>query len=130
MGKNIKLELNPDMQTLGFSGNKMCIKISSKENNGLIFKDGKIFARKAANGTDGWGGTMNTSGNAIGPITSTETDHLETIGFNSSVSRHKKYTGSNSFLKDNDGPVMTLLEEGSLKEKGSIASYMILYSGG
>lgn len=130
MSKNIILKLNPDMKTLGFSGNKICVQISSKENNGLSFKDGKIVATKATNGTPGWEGTMNTPGNAIGPITAMETDSLPILGFNSSVSRHKKYTGDDEWLKENDGPVMTCLEGKSLKDKGSIASYMILHAGG
>ena len=89
---NIDFRLNPDDQTIGFSGNKMCLKISSKANNGLSFNNGKIVATKAPDGTPGSGGTMNTPGNALGPINSTESDSLAVVGFNSSVSRHQKYT--------------------------------------
>jgi hypothetical protein len=127
---NIDFRLNPDDQTIGFSGNKMCLKISSKANNGLSFNNGKIVATKAPDGTPGSGGTMNTPGNALGPINSTETDSLAIVGFNSSVSRHQKYTGEDTFLKANDGPVMTKLEGDHLKPNASIAIYMIMHAGG
>ena len=128
--RKITLQLDPDLQTIDFNGNKMCLKISDKPNNGLSFVNGKLVATKAPDGTPGSGGTMNTPGNALGPITSTESTYLQTIGFNSSVSRHKKYTGMNTFLQDNDGPVMTNNHNGEMVPNGSIATYMIALAGG
>ena len=129
MGEII-LRLKPDLQTIDFNGNKMCLKISAKANNGLSFVNGKLIATKAPDGTPGSGGTMNTPGNALGPITATESTYLQTIGFNSSVSRHKKYTGADTFLQDNDGPVMTNNYNGEMVPNGSIATYMIALAGG
>lgn len=123
--REITLQLNPDLQTIDFNGNKMCLKISAKANNGLSFANGKIVATKAPDGSPGSGGTMNTPGNALGPINASETDSLPTIGFNSSVSRHKKYTGTNTFLQNNDGPVMTKNNDGQMVPNGSVAMYMI-----
>lgn len=128
--RNIVLKLNPDNKAIGFSGNKLCIKISSKPNNGLSFITGILTATKAPDGSGSSGGTMNTPGNGIGPISSTPSTTLDILGMNSSVSRHKKYTGGNTFIRENDGPVMTKLNNGSLVSNGSIASYMISYAGG
>ena len=125
MSNTVKLKINPDLQTVNADNSKLKLKISAKENNGLSITDGKIVATKAADGSPGSGGTMNTPGNAIGPTDATSSTSLQTVGFNSTVSRHKKYTGTNSWLKSNDGPVMTKLSGSSLVANGSIASYMI-----
>lgn len=121
----VKIKMNPDLLTIKFDNSKLALKISSKENNGLSISNGMIVATKAPDGTPGTGGSMNTPGNGIGPIDATATTSLQTIGFNSSVSRHKKYTGTNSWLKTNDGPVMTKLNGDILVADGSVASYMI-----
>lgn len=125
MSREITLQLNPDNQSLEFSGKKLKLKISSKANNGLSFTNGKIVATKAPDGQSGSGGTMNTPGNAIGPTSTSASDSLANVGFNSTVSRHKKYTGDNVFLKNNDGPVMTKNNGTSMVVDGSIAAYMI-----
>lgn len=130
MPNSITLQLNPDSQTVGFSNNKLVLKISAKANNGLSFVDGKIVATKAPDGSGGSGGTMNTPGNAIGPIDATENTSLNKVGFNSTVSRHKKYTGSDNFIQANDGPVMTKNENGQMVPYKSIAHYMILHATG
>ncbi len=130
MSNTVKLKINPDLQTVNVDNSKLKLKISSKENNGLSITDGKIVATKAADGSPGSGGTMNTPGNAVGPTNSTESTSLQTIGFNSTVSRHKKYIGTDSWLKSNDGPVMTKLSGSSLVANGSIASYMISRANG
>ena len=130
MSNTVKLKINPDLQTVNVDNSKLKLKISSKENNGLSITDGKIVATKAADGSPGSGGTMNTPGNAIGPTDATSSTSLQTVGFNSTVSRHKKYTGTNSWLKSNDGPVMTKLSGSSLVANGSIASYMISRANG
>lgn len=130
MSNTVKLKINPDLQTVNADNSKLKLKISAKENNGLSITDGKIIATKAADGSPGSGGTMNTPGNAIGPTDATSSTSLQTVGFNSTVSRHKKYTGTNSWLKSNDGPVMTKLSGSSLVANGSIASYMISRANG
>lgn len=130
MSNTVKLKINPDLQTVNADNSKLKLKISAKENNGLSITDGKIVATKAADGSPGSGGTMNTPGNAIGPTDATSSTSLQTVGFNSTVSRHKKYTGTNSWLKSNDGPVMTKLSGSSLVANGSIASYMISRTNG
>ena len=130
MSNTVKLKINPDLQTVNADNSKLKLKISAKENNGLSITDGKIVATKAADGSPGSGGTMNTPGNAIGPTDATSSTSLQTVGFNSTVSRHKKYTGTNSWIKSNDGPVMTKLLGSSLVANGSIASYMISRANG
>lgn len=130
MSNTVKLKINPDLQTVNADNSKLKLKISAKENNGLSITDGKIVATKAADGSPGSGGTMNTPGNAIGPTDATSSTSLQTVGFNSTVSRHKKYTGTNSWIKSNDGPVMTKLSGSSLVANGSIASYMISRANG
>ena len=129
MSRTITLKLNPDNVSIGFDGNKMCLKLSTKENNGLSFVDEKVVATKAPDG-QGTVGTMNTSGNAIGPTDASDSDPLIKVGFNSTVTRHQKYTGDDTFLRANDGPVMTKNENGAMVENKSIASYMISYAGG
>ena len=130
MSNTVKLKINPDLQTVNADNSKLKLKISAKENNGLSITDGKIVATKAADGSPGSGGTMNTPGNAIGPTDATSSTSLQTVGFNSTVSRQKKYTGTNSWIKSNDGPVMTKLSGSSLVANGSIASYMISRANG
>ncbi len=126
---SIEIRVNPDNKSIGFSGNKLSLKVSSKANNGLSIINGKLVATKAANGSAS-GGTMNTPGNALGPTNSTASTSLTTLGFNSTVSRHQKYSGNNQFLIDNDGPVMTKLQGSNIVANGSIASYMISHAGG
>ena len=126
MPETIKITLDPDGQSIGFSNNSMVLKLSAKANNGLAFSNGKLVATKAPDGSGGSGGTMNTPGNAIGPVDVTENTSLNTVGFNSTVSRHKKYTGTNSWLRTNDGPVMTKNSNGQMVPYGSVAHYMIL----
>lgn len=127
---NAKFKINPDLQSIEFDNSKLCLKISSKANNGLSTTLNMIIATKAPDGSPGSGGTMNTPGNAIGPVDATSSTSLQTVGFNSTVSRHKKYTGTDSWLKSNDGPVMTKLSGSSLVANGSIASYMISRANG
>ena len=103
---NAKFKINPDLQTIEFDNSKLCLKISSKANNGLSTTLNMIIATKAPDGSPGSSGTMNTPGNAIGPIDATSSTQLQTVGFNSTVSRHKKYTGTDSFLKNNDGVII------------------------
>ena len=126
----VTLQINADLQTVEFDCNKLGLKLSSKENNGLSFVDGKLVATKAQDGSTGTGGIMNTPGNGLGPISSLPTDTIGVVGFNSSVSRHKKYDGNNSFIIENDGPVMTKNNGDQMVANGSIAAYMISYASG
>lgn len=125
MSRAIKLQIKADNSTVDFNGNKMKLKISSKENNGLSIVDGKLVATKAPDGEGGSGGTMNTPGNALGPSDATESTSLSKIGCNSTVSRHQKYDGSDRFIMNNDGPVMSVVEDHVLVPEISVASFMI-----
>ena len=131
--KHFTLQLSPDMKSMNFFNNKLCIEISQKENNGLSTHNGSLRGFSGPDGPDGDPGTMNVPGNALGPYNATESTPLKIIGFNNTVSRHKRYTGSDEFVKDNDGMVMTKLEETQdhthqLVPNGSIAAYMISYA--
>lgn len=128
--QEVKLQLNPDNLTLEFDNNKIKVKRSTKENNGLSFVNGKLVATKAPDGSGGTPGSSNTSGNAIGPITADATTPLPVVGFNSTVSRHIRYTGVDEFIIENDGPVMTRMDGDHLLVDGSIAAYMITHEGG
>lgn len=130
MARLIRLRLNPDQSSLGFNNNKLVLKISSKTNNGLSLSGGKLIATKAPDGASGSGGTMNTPGNALGPTTATENTSLPKVGCNSTVSRHKKYSGTDTFITENDGPVITKVVNESLPRESSIASFMIYKSRG
>lgn len=125
---NITLKTNPDNHTIIFDNNKMTLKLSSKVHNGLSFSGSNLVATKAPDGESGSVGTMNTPGNGIGPTDATSTTALTKVGLNSTVSRHEKYSGNDTFIQDNDGPVMTKVLNGSLVPNQSIASYMISYS--
>ena len=56
MPETIKITLDPDGQSIGFSNNSMVLKLSAKANNGLSFSDGKLVATKAPDGSGGSGG--------------------------------------------------------------------------
>lgn len=123
-----QLKLFVDEQTIKINNNgKAELKLSADADNGLSFdENGKLIATKSAGGGSSDG---NTPGNAIGPIDATSSQKLPILGFNSSVSRHKKYPGTDAWIRNNDGPVMTKLENGDLSQN-CVASYMILYAGG
>lgn len=124
-----QLKLFVDEQTIKINNNgKAELKLSADADNGLSFDaNGKLIATKSAGGGSDSDG--NTPGNAIGPIDATSSQKLPILGYNSSVSRHKKYSGSDPWIKNNDGPVMTKLENGGLSQD-CVASYMIAYTGG
>lgn len=124
MSRAIKLQIKADNSTVDFNGNKLKLRISSKENNGLSIVDGQLVATKAPDGEGGSGGTMNTPGNALGPSDATESTSLSKIGCNSTVSRHQKYDGSDRFIMNNDGPVMSVVDHVLVTEI-SVASFMI-----
>ncbi len=131
MSRQIKININVDHQTVNIdNNNKITLKISSKANNGLSIVDGKLVGTKAPDGEGGSGGTMNTPGNGLGPINATSTSSLSRIGCNSTVSRHQKYVGSDTFLRNNDGPVMCKVENNTLTTQASVASFMIYKSRG
>lgn len=123
-----QLKLFVDEQTIKINNNgKAELKLSTDANNGLSFdENGKLIATKGSGSSSSDG---NTPGNAIGPIDATSSQKLPILGYNSSVSRHQKYPGSDPWIKNNDGPVMTKLENGGLSQD-CVASYMIAYTGG
>ena len=124
-----QIQLFVDEQTIKINNNGEAeLKLSADADNGLSFdENGKLIATKGSGSSSSSDG--NTPGNAIGPIDTTSSQKLPILGYNSSVSRHKKYTGSDPWIKNNDGPVMTKLENGDLSQN-CVASYMIAYAGG
>lgn len=123
-----QIQLFVDEQTIEINNNGEAeLKLSADADNGLSFdENGKLIATKSAGGGSSDG---NTPGNAIGPIDATSSQKLPILGYNSSVSRHQKYPGSDPWIKNNDGPVMTKFENGGLSQD-CVASYMIAYTGG
>lgn len=86
---------------------KLKLKLSSDANNGLSFDaSGNLIANP---GSSSGTGIYNTPGNAIlGVVNQTthKADPIITVGMNSTVSRHKKYTGVDNVIIENDGPVI------------------------
>jgi hypothetical protein len=122
------IRVNVDERTITTDSNgKLKLKLSSDPNQGLSFDaSGNLVATPG--GSSG-GGFSNISGNAIGPADATETTQLPIVGMNSTVSRHKKYTGDSAFIHNNDGVVMSKLSSGSLTND-CLAYYMINNNGG
>lgn len=123
-----QIQLFVDEQTIKINNNGEAeLKLSADADNGLSFdENGKLIAAKGSGSSSSDG---NTPGNAIGPIDATSSQKLPILGYNSSVSRHQKYPGSDPWIKNNDGPVMTKFENGDLSQD-CVASYMIAYTGG
>ena len=130
MRREMKLTIDalPTSDTgLGFNNNKLELKISATENNGLDIVDGKLTATKAPDGTPG-GGSMNLPGNGVGPTDATSSTALGLVGLNPTVSRKKKAPSSASAsVKSWDGPVMAKVTSSTYVASGSIAEYMISY---
>lgn len=106
---------------------KLKLKLSAAANNGLSFDaSGNLIATP---GSSSGTGIFNIPGNGIGPVDGHDTDQLDTVGMNSTVTRHKKYDGGNTFIQDNDGPVMSKLN-GTAIATDCIAYFMIPHNNG
>lgn len=122
-----EIRINVDAKSLGFdSNNKLVVKIAPKANHpyqGLSFNgSGEIIATKGADGSSG-SGIRNYPGNGVGPPTQASNVSLPIIGMNSTVSRHKSYTGSNTFIKENDGVIMSTVSNQNIT--GGLAYYIV-----
>lgn len=121
-----------DESTLTYDANgRIKLKLSTRANNGLSFDaSGNLVATP---GSSSGTGIYNVSGNAIGPSDLTNehiNDPLTIVGMNSTVSRHKKYTGSSAFIHNNDGAVMSKMTANGDIDPDCIAYYMIPHNNG
>jgi hypothetical protein len=113
-----KVKVNEYSITEGSNG-EIKLKLSADADNGLSFdSSGNLIATPGSSGT----GIFNLPGNGIGPKDSM--DPMTTAGMNSTVSRHKKYTGNSAFIHNNDGVVMTKLTNGAI-DTDCLAHWMI-----
>lgn len=109
------------------------LKLSSMPNNGLSFDaSGNLIATP---GTSSGTGIYNFPGNGIGPADIEEHAAgdidvpLNIVGMNTTVSRHKKYTGNSAFVHNNDGVVMSKLD-GTNIATDCVAYFMINHNNG
>ncbi len=122
-----KFKVIVDESSITSENDVLKLKLSNEPNQGLSFdSSGNLIATP---GTSSGTGIYNTSGNAIGPTNAGMSDPLNVVGMNTTVSRHQKYTGMDSFIHDNDGPVMTKLT-GNTIANDCIAYFMINAGGG
>jgi hypothetical protein len=120
-----------DEMTLTTDANgKIKVKLSADANNGLSFDaSGNLIAIP---GSSSGTGIYNNPGNGILGTVNSEThkaDTIEIVGMNSTVSRHKKYSGTDQVVVDNDGPVMSKLSDTTITSD-CIAYFMIPHNGG
>ena len=112
------------------SNGKIKVKLSADENNGLPFDaSGNLIATP---GSSSGTGIYNNPGNGIAGVVNSEThkmDNVTVIGMNSTVSRHKKYSGADQSMINNDGPVLSKLSNTTITND-CIAWYMIPHNGG
>lgn len=121
----MRFKVNVDETTLTEDSNgKIKLKLSADADNGLSFdSSGNLIATPGSSGS----GIFNLPGNGFG--TTTSMDPMTTAGLNSTVSRHKKYTGNSAFIHNNDGVVVTKLTNGSI-DSNCLAKYIIDQAGG
>lgn len=121
----MRFKVNVDETTLTEDSNgKIKLKLSADADNGLSFdSSGNLIATPGSSGS----GIFNLPGNGFG--TTTSMDPMTTAGLNSTVSRHKKYTGNSAFIHNNDGVVVTKLTNGSI-DTNCLAKYIIDQAGG
>lgn len=121
----MRFKVNVDEATLTEdSDGKIKLKLSADADNGLSFdSSGNLIATPGSSGS----GIFNLPGNGFG--TTTSMDPMTTAGMNSTVSRHKKYTGNSAFIHNNDGVVVTKLTNGSI-DANCLAKYIIDQAGG
>lgn len=121
----MRFKVNVDETTLTEdSDGKIKLKLSADADNGLSFdSSGNLIATPGSSGS----GIFNLPGNGFG--TTTSMDPMTTAGLNSTVSRHKKYTGNSAFIHNNDGVVVTKLTNGSI-DTNCLAKYIIDQAGG
>lgn len=121
----MRFKVNVDETTLTEDSNgKIKLKLSADADNGLSFdSSGNLIATPGSSGS----GIFNLPGNGFG--TTTSMDPMTTAGLNSTVSRHKKYTGNSAFIHNNDGVVVTKLTNGNI-DANCLAKYIIDQAGG
>ena len=93
---------------------------------GLAFSEfGQLIAVKGAQGPSGDTSTSNLPGNGIGDPSLHTTDPMSIIGANSTVSRHKNYYGTNTFIRENDGVCVSAVDSNGSIIAGCLAHYII-----
>lgn len=112
------------------SNGKIKVKLSADADNGLSFDaSGNLIA---VPGSSSGTGIYNNPGNGIAGVVNSEThkaDEITIVSMNSTVSRHKKYSGGDQSMINNDGPVLTKLSDTTITDD-CIAWYMIPHNGG
>ena len=118
------LQVTVDSNTITFDEHgAMKLKLSADPNQGLSFDaSGNLIATP---GSSSGSGIFNLPGNGIGPSDNNDMSvTIDIVGMNSTVSRHKKYTGQSTFIHDNDGVVISKLSGGNIASD-CVAYYMI-----
>lgn len=116
-----------DEATITSDNGVLKLKLSTDADQGLSFdSSGNLIATP---GSSSGTGVYNISGNAIGPTSAQPTTPLNIVGMNSTVSRHQKYPGQSTFIRENDGVVMSKITGGAI-DQHCIAYYMTTYNNG
>jgi hypothetical protein len=109
---------------INISGYYYTIKLSKEKNNALHINEyGQLYCSPKISEDEGW--SLFYPGNGIKPGEGGSYQPMEILRCNSTVSRHQKYDGSDRFIMNNDGPVMSAVEDLTLVPEISVASFMI-----
>lgn len=123
-------KVNVDNRTLETDANgAIQLKIApstSHPDQALSFSGGKLIATRGQSGTPGPNATTNTPGNGVAPPNYSSTQGLRILGMNETVSRKCSYTGSDTFVKSNDGVQMVVMNSDNSAIAGGLA-YFILH---
>lgn len=123
-----KIMLNPDNSTLWVTttrGLEVLIDDTLPDNGLSINSNGEIIATKGEPGKAGTSGSVNLPGNGIGDPSLKTTDPVHLIGLNSTVSRHKHYTGTDENIKRNDGVFVSSVDSNGNLVEGCLAHHII-----
>lgn len=122
------IKVNVDNKTIiSDANNKIALNLApstSHPDQGLsIDGNGKLIATRATPVEPSPTSTVNTPGNGVGSPSYTPSSALATVGLNSTVSRHQSYEGTDSFIKNNEGVIMSTITGENIT--GGLAYYMI-----
>ena len=123
-----KLRLKTDDKTLWVTterGLEVFIDDTLPDNGLSINSNGEIIATKGESGNPGSSGSVNLPGNGIGDPSLKTTDPVHLIGLNSTVSRHKHYTGTDTNIKTNDGVFVSSVDSSGNLVEGCLAHHII-----
>lgn len=121
----MSIKVNVDNTTVvSDANNKLSLKLSSRQNQGLSFDaNGKLIATRATPVDPTILPNANTPGNGVGPASYDSSHVLYFVGANETVSRHQSYPAFDSFIKNNDGVIMSTVENGYIT--GGLAYYIL-----